>query len=359
MKTIHIFIGTKAQFIKVAPIIKELDKRNLPYRLIDSCQHKDITTDLRRLFDIREPDVYLYTGFNNINTLIKAFLWTARIMGALIIKPNAFKQEVFGNSEKGLCLIHGDTLSTLLGLIIAKRYGFEVGHLEAGLRSFDIVNPFPEELIRIICMRYADFLFAPSDWAYDNLTHLRKKATVYNIKDNTIFDSIRYILPRSTTPAEKPHENYVIMSIHRFENIYQRKRLASIVTFAAELSEQFTVIFVAHQPTLKRLKATSLLHRLKQKKITIASLAHYDAFLSLLADAQFIITDGGSIQEESYYLNKPCLLLRNKTERHYGLGENVCLSQFNKKILNYFTEHYPSFKRKDTPKHRSSFKCHN
>lgn len=348
MTSVHIFIGTKAQFIKVAPVLKEFDKRNLSYRLIDSCQHKDITTDLRRLFGIREPDVSLRTGYDNINTLSKALLWTTKIVASLVFKPAAFRKEVFGDARKGLCLIHGDTLSTLLGLIIAKRFGFAVGHLEAGLRSFDIFNPFPEELIRLICMRYSDFLFAPSGWAKDNLKNFSKQENIFDIGGNTVFDSIQEMLPRGRAPAQKPNTKYALMSIHRFENIYRKKRLAFIVDMAQTLSQNLQVVFITHQPTLKRLNAAKLINKLANNKaITMLSLAHYDEFLALLQSAQFVITDGGSIQEECYYLNKPCLLLRKKTERRYGIGENVCLGNFDKETILRFIQQYPSFTRKE------------
>lgn len=346
MANISIFIGTKAQFIKVAPIIQELDARAIPYRLIDSCQHKDITQDLRKLFGVRQPDVYLETGFANINTIPRALLWVLKIMAALLFSRRAFRQKVFGTYKGGICLIHGDTLSTLLGLIIAKCSGLKVGHLEAGLRSFDIFNPFPEELIRLICTTYADYLFAPSLWAEQNLKNMKIKKPIFNIGDNTVVDSIQRMLPLAIEDSNKQATPYVVLSVHRFENIYRRARLSFIVELAQELSKDYTVIFIAHQPTLKRLTRTKLIDRLNNKPIQIVSLERYERFLSLLLHAQFVLTDGGSIQEESYYLNKPCLLLRMKTERNYGLGENACLSEFKPGIIRYFFDNYTSFKRK-------------
>ncbi|MFC1704678.1 UDP-N-acetylglucosamine 2-epimerase, partial [Candidatus Omnitrophota bacterium] len=190
---IHVFVGTKAQFIKVAPLLKEFDTQAIPCRLIDSCQHKDITRDLRTLFKIKQPDAFLETGFRNINSLPKAFLWIVRILAKLIFSKGKTKREVFGAKPDGICLIHGDTLSTLVGLILAKSCGIKVAHLEAGLRSFDIFNPFPEELIRILCMKLSDYLFTPSQWAEDNLRAMSIKGRIINAHENTIIDSLQLI----------------------------------------------------------------------------------------------------------------------------------------------------------------------
>ncbi|MFC1593828.1 UDP-N-acetyl glucosamine 2-epimerase [Candidatus Omnitrophota bacterium] len=345
---IHIFIGTKAQFIKVAPVLQQLTKQSISYRLIDSCQHKDITKDLRLLFSIREPDVYLDAGFSNINSMRKAFLWSGKILLRLIISKRRFKQEVFGSAPDGICLIHGDTLSTLLGLITAKSCGIKVAHLEAGLRSFDIFNPFPEELIRIICMRYSDFLFTPSAWASENLNKMGIKGTVFSVHANTIIDALDYIVHQNPNEELNLKKPYCTVSIHRFENIFSKKRLQSIINLIISLSKDMTIYFMLHQPTHDKLHRMNMLKSLHgNSKIHMVPLEQYNNFIRLLSGAEFIITDGGSIQEESYALNVPCLLMREKTERQDGLGENVCLSKFDTETIQKFLNSYKSFRRKN------------
>lgn len=346
MKNVNILIGTKAQFIKVAPLIKELDTRSIPYRLIDTCQHKDITTELRKQFNIRQPDAFLGNNFRNINSLPRALWWTISIFFSLLAKRRAFKQKLFGINNNGLCLIHGDTLSTLMGCIIAKSYGMKAGLLEAGLRSFDIANPFPEELIRLISMKWSDYLFAPSEWAAQNLSLMKVRGEIFTVGD-TIVDSISSVLAHSSESAFLNLKPYAVMSIHRFETIYRAKQLKFITELARDIGKQRNIYFIGHQPTLRRLNKNKLINQLDHVGIRRLPILNYSDFISLINNADFVLTDGGSIQEECFYLDIPCLLLRNKTERGYGLGENVCLSKFNRATIERFLANFAEFKRKN------------
>lgn len=348
MGTVNIMIGTKAQFIKTAPLIKECISQNIPYRLIDTCQHKDITQGIRKLFEIKKPDSHLNSKYENINTLFKACFWLVSTILSAFFRKKKFREKIFGPKKIGICLIHGDTISTLLCLILAKYYRFKVMHLEAGLRSFNIFNPFPEELIRIICMKFSDYLIAPSSWAVQNLKKMRTKGKIYNLEANTVLDSINYILRMPPSTGSFPQSDYVLISIHRFENIYSKNQLQIIIGLTLKVSNSTKVIFVLHQPTIKKLKRYDLYEQLKENKnILITKITDYRQFILLIQKANFIITDGGSIQEECFYLNKPCLLMRKQTERLYGIKKNVCLSRFNKKKISSFLKNYRQYTRKE------------
>jgi UDP-N-acetylglucosamine 2-epimerase len=348
MSAVNILIGTKAQFIKTAPLIKECVSQNIPYRLIDTCQHKDITEEIRKLFKIKKPDSHLSSKYENINTLFKACFWLINIALSAFFQKKKFREKIFGPKKKGVCLIHGDTLSTLLGLTLAKYYRFKVMHLEAGLRSFNSLNPFPEELIRIVCMKFSDYLIAPSIWAVQNLKKMKTKGKIYNLEANTVLDSINYILKTPRPIITFSQSDYALISIHRFENIYSKNRLQIITKLALEVSNSNKVIFVLHQPTIKKIKSYGLYKQLEKNKNTILTkITNYQQFIFLIQKANFIITDGGSIQEECFYLNKPCLLMRKQTERLYGIKENVCLSGFNEKKISHFLRNYPQYIRKE------------
>ncbi len=355
---IHIFIGTKAQFIKTAPVIHELEASRIPYRLIDTNQHTDITTDLRKIFSIKSPDASLDNRSRNVNTLMAALNWSARIIFQIIFQKESFRRRVFGDvSPNDICVIHGDTLSTLLGLIASKSCGIRVAHLEAGLRSFDIFHPFPEEIIRIICMKHSDILFAPSKTAEENLRAMKLKGSIYNIGANTVLDSIRYVTDNSKKgPDGEIKKPYVIMSIHRFENIYNKRRLLFILTLMRVISQNNNVLFVLHQPTMKRITRIGFGALLKGKAIMVRPIVHYDEFVTLLEGAEFIVTDGGSIQEESSYLGIPCLIARLRTERDDGIGKNAVLSRFNPSIVEKFLASYRSLRRDPPHKEKSPSK---
>ncbi len=345
---IHIFIGTKAQFIKMAPILKELEKRKTAYNLIDSGQHAEISRELVKVFGLRQPDVYLRRGQGDIISLKEALGWVLRWGLSAIFRPKGVRRQLF-RGQGGICLIHGDTLSTLLALFLAKRAGVRVAHVEAGLRSYNIWHPFPEELFRLITMYRADVLFAPSQWAYDNLVRMKVKGKIVNVKGNTIADTIRYALAQNIKPQISAGD-YVLVTTHRLETIYSRNRLTQLVEVLLEISAKYKLIFLMHKPTQKQLEMWSLLKKLEDNpQIQLRRLQGYFDFLQLLRGCRFVITDGGTIQEESYHLDVPCLVMRKKTERQEGLGENVYLAEFNRERINYFYRNYPQFKRGGEP----------
>jgi len=329
---IHFFIGTKAQFIKIAPIMVEMNNRGLSYRYIDSGQHADLTQSLRKTFSIREPDISLSRSAGSIVSITEALKWYLGCRLKSITDHIWLEKDVF--PDGGICIIHGDTLSTLLGMDMAINAGLSVAHVEAGLRSFNIFNPFPEELIRIRCMKKSDILFAPSDEAMSNLRQMRLADKAIRIEGNTVVDALRLAAgrPISINIPEKP---FALATCHRLETIASKDRFAKVVALLNRMSKDMTVLFVIHQPTLKYLERFGLLASLN-RNIEKVSMLDYDEFSSLERAASVILTDGGSIQEECFYLNKPCLILRKTTERSDGLGRNAVLWNFDNSVAESF-----------------------
>ncbi|MBN1662089.1 MAG: UDP-N-acetylglucosamine 2-epimerase [Deltaproteobacteria bacterium] len=347
-RMIHVFIGTKAQFIKMAPLIMEMGRRGMPYHLIETGQHAALTANLIEEFGLHKPDTRLQTGSGNIATLGQAALWSAKMLFGLLSPPEVIKRKVFHGEGNGICLIHGDTLSTLFSLLYARRCGIPVAHLEAGLRSFRLFDPFPEELIRLAVMRYSNILFAPSDWAMGNLSRMCYQHKSINIRGNTILDTIRSARVRFSG-KDRPGEPYVVVTIHRVETLYSSTRMNMVITFIEEIAMERRVLFILHGPTQKRLAKLSLLDRLQRNnRIEMMPLQPYLKFLNLLAGADFAVTDGGSIQEECYSLNIPCLIMRAKTERMEGLGENAILSGFTRERFEDFMKALPGLRRRGT-----------
>lgn len=345
---IHIFIGTKAQFIKTAPIMMEMTRRGLPYHLIETGQHAALTADLVGEFGLRGADTLLRAEASNIATLGQAALWTSDTLLRLLSSPDRLAEQIFRGQRKGVCLIHGDTLTTLFSLLYAKRCAIPVAHVEAGLRSYHYFDPFPEELIRLAVMRYSDILFAPSDWAMGNLGRMGYGGKSINVGGNTVVDTIRFARARYSG-LERPGEPYVVVTIHRVETLYSSARLNMIITFLEEIARQRRVLFVLHEPTRKQLERFDLLGRMQRNnQVEMMPLQPYLKFLDLLAGADFAVTDGGSIQEECYSLNIPCLIMRAKTERMEGLGENAMLAGFSRGRFDEFLKVFPNLKRRGT-----------
>jgi UDP-N-acetylglucosamine 2-epimerase (non-hydrolysing) len=343
---IYIILGTKAQLIKMAPIMVELQTRGIPYKFIHTGQHRETMDDLIANFGIKNPDVYLYRG-KDITSIAQVIPWMIRIIHQSTTK----KSSLF--MSPGVVLVHGDTFSTILGALIGKFNKLRVAHVESGLRSHKLFDPFPEEIVRILTSSMSDIYFCPGKWAKDNLKNYRGEK--YDCKMNTMIDAVK-LASKANVSAPIPRERFVICSIHRFENIFNRKSLERICSIVERISHKFKVVFILHPPTSRQLQKYGLYDRLnKNKNIELRPRYDFFTFNALLRNSSFVVTDGGSNQEECYYLNKPCLILRNSTERQEGLKENAVLSKFQNEIIEDFLRNYKSFRVKhNTQRHQPS-----
>lgn len=325
-----ILIGTKAQLIKMAPVIKELDEKDLPYTFVLTGQHSVTMDEIIESFGIRKPDDIL-VKFGESNTSFKLLRW---FIAALV----AIRKKDYFNSSTKLILVHGDTLSALFGGIVGKFHKIPVAHIEAGLRSFNYFNPFPEELIRVLVSKIATIHFCPGEWACNNIK--ARNNTVINTQFNTLYDSFVFAMARKNKNTEN-NKKYAIVSMHRHENLSNKKRLEFLIRQIIEISESIRVKFILHPVTEQRLKSSGWFLELKRHKgIELYERMNYIDFIHLLSGARFILTDGGSNQEEASYMNKPCLLLRSHTERNEGLSENVVISNYDPDIIRKFTTEY-------------------
>jgi UDP-N-acetylglucosamine 2-epimerase (non-hydrolysing) len=321
-KVLHFFIGTKAQLIKMAPLMQELARREVPFRYVDSGQHAGITSKLRADLSLPEPCITLRSTNSDITSITTAAIWYLKLVATTWFGRRWLRREVFPGG--GICLIHGDTLSTLLGMQLARAAGLSVAHVEAGLRSWRIWNPFPEELIRICCMLRADVLFTPSDEATKNLTAMKVRGKVIRAEGNTVVDSLRIVAAAKTPGVDLPTVPFVLATCHRMETITRRKRLAAVIEAINQIAESIHVEFVVHGPTQTYLQRFGLNEKLHEN-VFRRDMMEYARFIWLLRNARGVASDGGSIQEECGYLKMPCLILRQATERSDGLGATAIL----------------------------------
>ncbi len=326
---ITVFLGTKAQYIKTAPVLSELDRRGVGYRVIDSGQHAAIMAELRRELAVRDPE-FSFGGSRDVTTVPGALGWSAGV-ASWLVRRRRLREEVFGPRAR-LCLVHGDTPSTLLACLLARRAGLEVVHLEAGLRSHHLLHPFPEELIRLVVMRASGVLFAPDEVAMANLVDLRLRGRALLVPGNTSIDALRTSLGEPPAPASGP----AVVTMHRVENLHARGAVEGFVALVERLGAKGPVRFVVHGPTRAVLERGGHLARLVAAGVeTVPLLGHRD-FVRLLAAAPLVVTDGGSIQEECALLGVPTLLWRRRTERPDGLGANVVLGRDRPEVVERF-----------------------
>lgn len=338
---IHIVLGTKAQLIKMAPIMVELKNQKIPYNFILTGQHKETMNKLLDNFKIKKPDYVLYSN-KDITGIFQMGVWGMKIL----YKTLRNKKEIFKGDKIGIVLVHGDTFSTLLGSLMGKVAGLKVGHVESGLRSHNLFNPFPEEITRILTFNLTNYYFCGSSWALGNVGKYKGKKVL--TKENTLLDSLKLALKeQGKTKVDIPNKKYAVVTVHRFENIFKKNKFEEIIKIVEEMSKKIKVLFILHPPTKKKLEEYGFMARLKRNKnIELRPRYDYFEFVKLINKSEFVVSDGGSNQEECFYLGKPCLLLRNETERKEGIGKNVVLSKFDDKLIKGFIKDYKKYKIK-------------
>ncbi len=216
-------------------------------------------------------------------------------------------------------------------------------HIEAGLRSFNIFKPFPEEINRLITFRLSQYYACPGDWAIENLKKF--KGEKINTLNNTQADTISFGMKNcETAKAVIPAKKFVVVSIHRYENIFKKERFIKIVDEIIEISKDFQVLFVQHPATFGQIDKLGLREKLtSNKNIKLLPRLEYLPFVKTVKHSEFVITDGGGNQEELYYMGKPTLIFRNETERQEGLGTTAVVSKFDTKTIKDFVKNYKKY----------------
>ncbi len=345
-RVIHFILGTRAQLIKTAPLMVECRKRMLPYRFIYLAQHKATIYEMLKAFGIRKPHIVLGDCGTDISKSSTLLGWMVRVL----YQGLKHSRKLFPDGSDGIAVVHGDALPALLGAILARIAGLKVAHVEAGLRSFNYLHPFPEELIRVMLwkMGLVDIYFCPNEWALGNVKEYRGEK--HNTLHNTLLDSLRLALNGSGSTVQElgiPEEKYALVSIHRFETISRQDKMEEVIDIIVRMSKRISVVFVLHPPTKVALESHGFLDRLSSEpRIHLRPRYKYHDFVNILYRSEFVVTDGGSNQEECYYLGHPCLLLRHATERIEGLGKNVIISKFDPVIINEFIDNYQKIKYK-------------
>lgn len=349
---IYIFIGTTAELIKLIPVILELKNRNISYKIITSGQN---TINLKEFSHILQ-DENVYKAIQNKNpqsSILYFILWIIRAqLESLLL---FFKER---NSTKGksrYILVHGDTVSAFIGALSGKICGYKVLHIESGLRSFNVLQPFPEELTRILISFLTSVNFCPNDWAVNNLRN--RRSVKINTTQNTLIESLAIALKikeQNQIHKKLSKVKYCVLVLHRQEHMFKKELIKRLLeTSLQNIDKDIKCVIVMHHITERFMQDNEIksLVEKHQDKIIKVPRSSYFQFMSLLQDAEFIITDGGSNQEESYYLGKPCLILRDVTERIEGLGKNAILSHYDGTVIQDFLHHYKSYvypKVKDT-----------
>lgn len=351
LKEIFIFIGTTAELIKLAPVIKELVKAGKPFKLITSGQNNVNFEELSSF----TGKIKAYYSFSQrpirvpLNPVLSFIIWSLKALYNYFL---FFRHELKGATKENTYLIvHGDTVSSLLGGLVARLFGVTLVHVESGLRSFNFFEPFPEELCRYIVSFLADIHFCPNAWCKNNLKGVA--GIKIDTQQNTLIESFWFAMgQKSKSPfvkwVYKKKSPYCVFVMHRQEHVmFNKKQAGKILLHALQrIPKKMRCIFLVHDLSVNFIDSLTVeIRQMVKAEIIKTGRLPYIDFMHLFTNAAFIVTDGGSNQEETYYMGKPCLLLRNHTERIEGLNRNIILSRNSKSIITKFIKNYKVFFR--------------
>lgn len=301
MKLLHV-VGARPNFMKVAPVWRAIAmETEINQSLIHTGQHYDL--NMSDVFfselELCEPDEYLGVGSGTHAEQ------TAAIMVAL--------EKVFNQYKPDQVMVYGDVNSTIAASIVCAKLLIPVGHIEAGLRSFD--RTMPEEINRLITDQIAELLFTPSEDANDNLLREGIHREKIHLVGNVMIDTLVKLLPKAdSSHIEGSSEPYALVTLHRPSNVDHSEMLHAIIEMLIEISKSLQVIFPVHPRTRQKIEDFALEIPVKGNLCLMEPMGYLD-FLQLHLGATVVITDSGGVQEEATYLGVPCLTVRENTER--------------------------------------------
>jgi UDP-N-acetylglucosamine 2-epimerase (non-hydrolysing) len=310
MQTVLLILGTRPEAIKLAPLILHLQSRPEEFRTVvcATAQHREMLDDVLRIFHI-QPDYDLDLMLPG-QTLFQS---TSRIIAGL--------EPIFDSVRPHIAVVQGDTTSTFCGALAGFYKDVPVAHVEAGLRSGDLRQPFPEEMNRALAARLTTLHFPPTESAAENLRSEGVPSRSILVTGNTGIDALLHVrdeldrgaLTATGGPVLDPTKKTIVVTAHRRESFgVGFDRICAALARLAQ-RDDVRIIYPVH-PNPNVLRAVNC-HLQASSHVTLLEPLDYVSFVDLMRRAYLLITDSGGIQEEGPSLGKPVLVLRGKTER--------------------------------------------
>ena len=335
MKSILLIAGTRPNFIKLAPLYHRL-KQNQKHSvyICHTGQHFDFNMSdvFWQNLELPEPDFKLDIKGDGV----------VDIIGKTILGLN----DVIRNNEFNLVVVFGDVNATVAGAIVAAQSGLKLMHVEAGLRSFD--RSMPEEINRVITDHISDYLMVSEQSGIDNLLHEGFPDSKFSLVGNIMIESLlntKHKWENIDIPDELNeimYSNPAVLTFHRPENVDREDCLNKIVEIIETVASKHKIIFPIHPRTKLKLGQYNLLHMLEQhENVHLTEPLSYFSFLKIISKAGVVITDSGGIQEETSFLNIPCVTFRKNTERPITItsGTNILLNIWQDDYFERITNH--------------------
>lgn len=329
MHILHV-VGARPNFMKAAPVFAALAASGARQTLVHTGQHYDVQLSAAIFSDLGLPEPEMNLGVGSGSHASQ----TAQVLQGM--------EGVLIESRSDMLLVYGDVNSTVAAALAAAKLNLPVGHVEAGLRSGD--RTMPEEINRIVTDRLATSLFTPSRDADANLLAEGVPREWIHCVGNVMIDSLVRLLPRavvSELPASlnvtgrKGSRPFVLVTLHRPSNVDDGPMLRRIAEALSALSRELIVVFPMHPRTRARLEQL----RVPIGNVLALEPLTYVDFLALQRLAAVVVTDSGGIQEETSYLNVPCLTLRDNTERPItvDVGTNTLIGRHPERLAGEIT----------------------
>lgn len=309
MKKIMTIFGTRPEAIKMAPLVLALKQDpELEPIVVVTAQHREMLDQVLTIFDIT-PDYDL--------NIMKAGQTLSEVTSRVVLGL----EEVIQEAKPDMILVHGDTTTTFAGSLAAFYNEVAIGHVEAGLRTFQKYSPFPEEMNRQMTGVLADIHFAPTEEAAQNLLNENKPADKIAITGNTAIDALKTTVKgdyASEILANAEGRKVILLTAHRRENIGQpMHNIFSAIRRIVDEFEDVEVVYPMHKnPKVREIAAEHLENHARVQLIEPLDVIDFHNFASR---SHFILTDSGGVQEEAPSLGKPVLVLRDTTERPEGV----------------------------------------
>ena len=322
---IAVVLGTRPEIIKMAPIIRALEQCKANYFILHTGQHYTYSMD-RVFFEQLELPQARYNL--DVGSGSHAGQTAKMLLGI---------EDILLKEKAGIVMVEGDTNSVFSGALAAVKQQIKVGHVEAGLRSYD--RSMPEEVNRVLTDHMADYLFAPTENARQILLGEGIPLQRIYLTGNTIVDAVFQNLKLAMNKIDYMKDmglqpqKFALATIHRQENVDDIKRFNSVLQALDRLQAEFglAVIYPIHPRSRKMMKQFGL----ETKHVTLVDPIDFLAFLQLESNAAIILTDSGGVQEEACILKVPCITLRDNTERPETLeiGSNMLSGTSPEKIV--------------------------
>ena len=322
-----IVLGTRPEIIKMAPIIRECEKRKIDYFILHTGQHYSKELDESIFSDLELPSPKYNLGVGS-QPYRKQVGWMTKEITSILEKE-----------KPSFVIVQGDTISVLAGALAAKKLNIQVAHHESGLRSHDTM--MLEEVNRVIVDHLSDFLFTPTPDALKNLHQEGKEPSKIFFTGNTIVDAVHQNLELAKNKSKildklgLKEKEYILVTAHRAENVDKPERLVGIIKGLELVHTEsgLPIVFPIHPRTLARMKENNLA---MPAGIVAIEPAGFLDFLQLEGNAKLVLTDSGGVQEECFILKVRCVTLRDNTERPETIeyGVNVLAGADPEKILS-------------------------